>query len=56
MGVDYPLPIVNVDETRKKASDIVWGFKNKKEVKTEGVRIVKKHVNSKLKSVIDKKQ
>ena len=56
MGVDYPLPIVNVDETRKKASDIVWGFKKKKEVKTEGVRIVKKHVNSQEKKSVNKKQ
>jgi deoxyribodipyrimidine photo-lyase len=45
IGEDYPKPIVNIDETRKYASEIVWSFRKKDEVKLEGKRIVKKHVN-----------
>ncbi len=46
IGKDYPFPIVNIDETRKYASDIVWSFRQKEEVKKEGKRVLKKHVNS----------
>ena len=46
IGADYPSPIVNIEETRKFASDIVWGFRKKDEVKTEGARILKKHVSN----------
>lgn len=45
IGKDYPFPIVNVEETRKKASDIVWSFRKNDEVKEEGKRILKKHVS-----------
>jgi deoxyribodipyrimidine photo-lyase len=45
IGKDYPFPIVNIDETRKYASDIVWSFREKEEVKKEGKRVLKKHVN-----------
>ena len=46
IGIDYPFPIVDIDETRKKASDIVWNFRKKDEVKLEGKRILKKHVSN----------
>ena len=46
IGKDYPFPIVNIDETRKFASDIVWSFRKKDEVKEEGKRILKKHVSN----------
>ena len=46
MGVDYPLPIVDIEATRKAASDIVWGFRKTNAVKAEGNRILKKHVNT----------
>ena len=46
IGKDYPAPIVNIDETRKYASDIVWSFRKKEEVKEEGKRILKKHVSN----------
>jgi deoxyribodipyrimidine photo-lyase len=46
IGKDYPAPIVNIEETRKKASDIVWSFRKKDEVKQEGKRILQKHVNN----------
>jgi deoxyribodipyrimidine photo-lyase len=58
IGKDYPAPIVNIEETRKYASDIVWSFRKKDEVTAEGKRILKKHVsnpNSKAKITKQKK-
>ena len=57
IGKDYPFPIVDIDETRKKASDIVWSFRKKEDVKEEGKRILKKHVTNpnKLKNARSKK-
>jgi len=46
IGIDYPFPIVDIDETRKNASDIVWNFRKKDEVKLEGKLILKKHVSN----------
>ncbi len=46
IGKDYPKPIVNIEETRKYASDIVWSFRKNDDVREEGSRILKKHVNS----------
>ena len=46
IGIDYPSPIVNIEETRKYASDIVWSFRKKDEVKEEGKRILDKHVTN----------
>jgi deoxyribodipyrimidine photo-lyase len=40
IGKDYPAPIVNIEETRRYASDIVWVSK-KDEVKEEGKNIEK---------------
>jgi deoxyribodipyrimidine photo-lyase len=47
IGVDYPQPIVDIEETRKNASDIVWSFRSTSLVKIEGKRILAKHVNQK---------
>jgi len=46
IGKDYPPPIVDIEATRKYASDIVWDYKKNNAVKTEGKRILQKHVNS----------
>ncbi len=46
IGKDYPNPIVDIEATRKIASDQVWGFKKTTAVKTEGSRILSKHVNT----------
>jgi len=43
LGQDYPYPIVDLDSTRKKASDTLWQMRNKKLVKEESLRILKKH-------------
>ena len=48
IGRDYPKPIVDIESTRQKASDVVWSFRKTDEVKKEGSRILKKHVNKQL--------
>ncbi len=46
IGKDYPSPIVDIEQTRKMASEKVWGLKKTAKVKVEAQRILKKHVNS----------
>jgi deoxyribodipyrimidine photo-lyase len=46
IGIDYPHPIVDIESTRKAASEIVWSFRKTEGVKKEGSRILKKHVNT----------
>ena len=46
IGKDYPKPIVDIEASRKAASDIVWQFRKTTAVKKEGSRILKKHVNA----------
>ena len=46
IGIDYPAPIVDIEATRKYASDIIWSFRKTDEVKEEGKRILKKHVSN----------
>lgn len=46
IGKDYPFPIVDVEASRKAASDLVWGVRKKDITKTEGKRILNKHVNN----------
>jgi deoxyribodipyrimidine photo-lyase len=45
IGVDYPEQIVDLETTRKYASDIIWGKRKEIETKLEGIRILNKHVN-----------
>ncbi len=47
IGIDYPFPIVDIEHTRKTASDVVWSIRKSNKVKQEGNRILKKHVNAK---------
>jgi deoxyribodipyrimidine photo-lyase len=49
IGLDYPAPIVDIEETRKFASDVVWTFRKQAAVKVEGARILAKHVNQRKK-------
>jgi len=46
IGKDYPFPIVDIDETRKKASEIVWNYRKQDAVINEGKRILQKHVSN----------
>lgn len=55
IGKHYPAPIVDLEETRKKASDIVWSLRKNEEVKTEGKRILAKHVNNPKSHLTQKK-
>ncbi|MEM6721340.1 MAG: FAD-binding domain-containing protein [Bacteroidota bacterium] len=43
VGKNYPKPIVNLSETRKHASDILWNMKDENTVIEENFRILKKH-------------
>lgn len=45
LGVDYPFPIVDPEESRKKASDIMWKLRKSEEARYEGKRILSKHVS-----------
>jgi deoxyribodipyrimidine photo-lyase len=47
MGNDYPVPIVQLEASRKYASDQVWGIRKNKQVKEEGQRILQKHTAGK---------
>lgn len=55
IGKDYPFPIVDVEETRKYASDIVWSFRKNDDVKEEGKRILKKHTSNSKNNARSKK-
>ncbi|RED42887.1 deoxyribodipyrimidine photo-lyase family protein (cryptochrome) [Winogradskyella eximia] len=43
LGEDYPMPIVDIKENRKRASDILWNMKKDPEVVSESYRILKRH-------------
>jgi deoxyribodipyrimidine photo-lyase len=49
IGEDYPTPIVDIEATRKYASDIIWGMRKQSYTKEEGKRILQKHVNQRRK-------
>ncbi len=43
LGLDYPMPIVDLEVTRKSASQILWDFRKRSLVKEENRRILRKH-------------
>jgi len=43
LGIDYPKPIVDLESTRRKASDTLWSLRKNRKVKEESARILKKH-------------
>jgi deoxyribodipyrimidine photo-lyase len=47
IGIDYPSPIVDLEETQRFASEEMWGSRKDSAVKAEAKRILKKHVNTK---------
>uniref|UniRef100_UPI00404B67C4 FAD-binding domain-containing protein n=1 Tax=Gelidibacter sp. TaxID=2018083 RepID=UPI00404B67C4 len=51
LGVDYPYPIVDVQESRKKASSTLWNLQKNSMVKTESDRILKKAYAQQTKNV-----
>jgi deoxyribodipyrimidine photo-lyase len=48
IGVDYPKPIVNLEKTRKYASDFLWAMKKNPLVKEESFRILKLHTMAEI--------
>ena len=46
IGIDYPEPIVDINLSRKKASDKIWEIKKSKKSKNYAKKILVKHVNS----------
>ncbi len=52
LGTDYPYPIVDIKENRKKASDILWNIKKSPAVKRENYRILNKHTLSNRKRLL----
>ena len=48
LGVDYPKPIVNMERTRKYASDFLWQMKKNPLVKEESSRILKLHTMAEI--------
>lgn len=46
LGEDYPKPIVDIKENRKRASDILWNLKKNPEVVRESYRILRRHTLS----------
>ncbi|MEM1323731.1 MAG: deoxyribodipyrimidine photo-lyase [Bacteroidota bacterium] len=47
IGKDYPAPIVDLEESAKKARDKIWGHRGHRTVKREGQRILKTHTRRK---------
>ena len=47
IGETYPQPIVDLDTSRKYASDKIWGLRKSETVKAEGKRILATHVRAK---------
>ena len=48
LGVNYPKPIVNMERTRKFASDSLWKMKKNPIVKEESLRILKLHTMAEI--------
>ncbi|CAL2102839.1 Cryptochrome-like protein cry2 [Tenacibaculum sp. 190130A14a] len=44
LGKDYPKPIIDIDKSRKKASDAIWRMKKDPDVMKDNYRILKKHI------------
>ncbi|XCF04926.1 deoxyribodipyrimidine photo-lyase [Tamlana crocina] len=53
LGEDYPNPIVDIDATRKRASDTLWNLRKDNLVKNESKRILKKHTLAKRSNFTD---
>lgn len=56
IGTDYPAPIVDLETAQRHATEQMWGFRKQDTVKSEGKRILGKHVNPKGSRATDKKR
>jgi deoxyribodipyrimidine photo-lyase len=48
LGVDYPVPIVDISESRERAKNALWSLKSNDTVKKENIRILKKHTSKRF--------
>ena len=48
IGLNYPLPIVDLKASAKKARDKIWGHKKHPAVNAEKQRILATHVNKRI--------
>ena len=46
LGENYPLPMVDINETGKIARDLLWGFQKRFDTKKESQRILSRHVRN----------
>ena len=46
IGADYPAPIVDTKQTYRVASDLLWSWRKRPDVKREASRILRRHVRS----------
>ncbi|MFC3121682.1 cryptochrome/deoxyribodipyrimidine photo-lyase family protein [Agaribacter flavus] len=46
IGKDYPLPIVDIEQTAKLAREKLWSFRERQDVKVEAKRILHRHSTS----------
>ena len=47
-SIDYPLPIVDLKESAKKARDKIWGHKKHTPVNAQKQRILATHANKRI--------
>lgn len=47
LGKDYPMPIVDIEQSGKYARSMIWGHRKNDLVKMENIRILSKHTRSK---------
>ena len=50
LGVDYPLPMIDINEAGKIARDLLWSFQKRIDTSKESQRILSKHVRRTKKS------
>ncbi len=56
IGRDYPLPVVDLQTSARKAADILYSMRKKEEVQKENVRIITKHARNPEKRLKDAKK
>ena len=55
IGKDYPAPIIDLEITRKRASEIMWGFRNDNYLQQENKRILNRHTSTGSAFVVKRK-
>lgn len=46
IGIDYPAPAMDPEEAIAKNRDVLWGYRKKPEVRSDGIRITRVHVRN----------